>query len=802
MLLRSIPARTSFTGRAARRATTALASLVLVLTALPLAGAMASAALPIHHEAVIVLPLRHPSTAPTPHALASGSTHPATAAAVTVCGTVDCPLTNDSLSYANGPLLTHPKVVFVRFSTTAGSLSPSTGYIDQTFSASAPNGAGAVSTTLSGSYASWWQHEYSVPATATMLSSGSYQGSITITSPLATASSVSNDQISAALATLSPSSYDANTLFVVFLRAGQLVTAGSMNSTNDFCGYHSAEYVGSTLLSYAVMPNESSNPGCAYAGLNASAFSSMTSVLSHELVEAVTDPNPGTGWADPKTHDEIGDICAGGMSPTISAPSPDQGASYSLQLLYSDAAQSCLAAKAPLMLSASAPAANTSQVTATLSNAAGPISGATLDLLGPSGHLAAAATDANGKAVFTLSSPVPASQLTVSYAGSPAFDGATASPGLAPHAPTGVALLAASTSITASWAAPAASSPAVSSYSAVALPGNLSCHAPALATSCTITGLSTSTSYQVTVFATNAAGSTPAAPLSAVTSATPIPPSAPGQPSTSPSSSSVQISWAAPSSTGSSPLTGYQVSTSPSSAGCTSSSTSCSLTGLTAGTSYTATVTALSAAGSSPVSTPSAAFALLVPITLTLSSHPVVLANAATSIQVTAANAPIGTPVTFTVDQVSYFRYTSGTGTASVPLSPTPGIHAVSATIASSPTTEAASYVGQVVATYGFTGFAKASLSAHSTAIVFSLGSASGPLSASQVAHLAALHAVTLSYTPKGQKPHLALCAASGSSFRCALPAGLTLSTVSALVNVGAGPQAPLPGPAAPVAKL
>lgn len=103
-------------------------------------------------------------------------------------------------------------------------------------------------------------------------------------------------------------------LYIVFVAPNVLVTAGSANSANDFLGYHD-DYFGKTRagasidLHYAVIPYE----GGPNAGIYPfSAFDGMTEVVSHELAEAVTDPEPEGigGWYDDTTGEEIGDIVA------------------------------------------------------------------------------------------------------------------------------------------------------------------------------------------------------------------------------------------------------------------------------------------------------------------------------------------------------------------------------------------------------------------------------------------------------------------------------------------------------------
>jgi len=77
--------------------------------------------------------------------------------------------------------------------------------------------------------------------------------------------------------------------------------------------------------------------------------------------------------------------------------------------------------------------------------------------------------------------------------------------------------------------------------------------------------------------------------------------------------SSATISWAAPTQTGGSAITGYTV-TSSGGQSCQSSTTSCAVSGLTAGTAYTFTVVATNAIGNSAVSTASASFTIAPPV--------------------------------------------------------------------------------------------------------------------------------------------------------------------------------------------
>jgi len=86
----------------------------------------------------------------------------------------------------------------------------------------------------------------------------------------------------------------------VFLPPG--VTSGLNGSSScvNFCGYHDND----AEVYYAVMPHPDCD-GCA-GGL--SAIDALTTTSSHELCEALTDPQPGQSWYD-DSNGEIGDIC-------------------------------------------------------------------------------------------------------------------------------------------------------------------------------------------------------------------------------------------------------------------------------------------------------------------------------------------------------------------------------------------------------------------------------------------------------------------------------------------------------------
>jgi hypothetical protein len=97
-----------------------------------------------------------------------------------------------------------------------------------------------------------------------------------------------------------------NQLYFVFTTPNVLVTAGGDNSQQNFLGYHST-FSDPALgpIYYAVIPHPVGNADI--GGFNA--FQQQTDVSSHELAEAVTDPDGQTGWRDYSVREgEIGDL--------------------------------------------------------------------------------------------------------------------------------------------------------------------------------------------------------------------------------------------------------------------------------------------------------------------------------------------------------------------------------------------------------------------------------------------------------------------------------------------------------------
>lgn len=143
---------------------------------------------------------------------------------------------------------------------------------------------------------------------------------------------------------------NSDTLYMIFFPPGRTITAGNASSCvkGGFCAYHTSTTgtFGSKRLFYGVFPDVQPPSLCSIGCGVGSPFDVVTNVTSHELSEAVTDPDVGPAatfarplaWAD-QTNGEIGDICSGQASLVLA-----NGTTYRVQQEFSNLQNDCVAA--------------------------------------------------------------------------------------------------------------------------------------------------------------------------------------------------------------------------------------------------------------------------------------------------------------------------------------------------------------------------------------------------------------------------------------------------------------------------
>src|SRR5262249_51204174 len=97
-----------------------------------------------------------------------------------------------------------------------------------------------------------------------------------------------------------------NKLYVLYTPPNVHVQLGSQNSQTDFPGYHLFFAMNGTVVHYAVITHPTGN-----LQVTSNSFDQLTLDSSHELVEAVTDPE-GSAWYDETVPPgEIADFAVG-----------------------------------------------------------------------------------------------------------------------------------------------------------------------------------------------------------------------------------------------------------------------------------------------------------------------------------------------------------------------------------------------------------------------------------------------------------------------------------------------------------
>jgi hypothetical protein len=260
------------------------------------------------------------------------------------------------LTYYGGRVISNIKLVMVLYgSGTYGS------YIAND---AAPSMASFYQQVVASSYIDWLC-EYATPTQA--IGRGAYAGKVTITPSAANNGHIISDaniqsELARQLAAGHLPAPDANTLYMLHFPQGKIITSQGLSSCVNFCGYHGTMLSGSTEVYYAVLPDMSPGSLCnGRCGGAASPFANQCSVASHEIIEAITDPEvglatvlgPPLGWYD-AANGEIGDICNANETTFLGA----DGNTYTVQAGFSDAANACIASRTIV-----APVANSQNVT-------------------------------------------------------------------------------------------------------------------------------------------------------------------------------------------------------------------------------------------------------------------------------------------------------------------------------------------------------------------------------------------------------------------------------------------------------
>jgi hypothetical protein len=180
-----------------------------------------------------------------------------------------------------------------------------------------------------------------------------------------------------------------------------------------FCAYHSSFLIGQQIVRYGVMPDANAGQCAGFCGANPTPFENMTDVSSHELIEAVTDPDDNTAWVDPKMGcGEIGDICATNTAAEVGAV-----AGFTVQKEWSNKLNACVVSNPSIVvndftmavspIAVNVPVGGMTTTTVTLTQTAGMAENATLTATGvPTGLVAAfsppSVTSAAGTSMLTI----------------------------------------------------------------------------------------------------------------------------------------------------------------------------------------------------------------------------------------------------------------------------------------------------------------------------------------------------------------------------------------------------------------
>jgi len=281
-----------------------------------------------------------------------------------------------------------------------------------------------------------WLTEYNT--TNYKITRGSYLGLYEDANSATTAKTLSDAQIETYLSGLIDGAKvpapDDDTIYMIFFPSPVTISLSGSSScaSGGFCAYHSSYTHNGKKVRYGVMPDQTTG-GCAQGCGPGTGFQNTTDVASHELIEAVTDPDGGSGWYDTVDQNcgEIGDICAVGAGETAMV------SGYAVQKEWSNKNNDCIATDPNVVINDFTVAASATSVmvpvggmattTITLTKTAGVAENATLTIVTPVAALPAtfaptSITSAGGTSTMTISAAANAtvgmtSKLTVKATG-------------------------------------------------------------------------------------------------------------------------------------------------------------------------------------------------------------------------------------------------------------------------------------------------------------------------------------------------------------------------------------------------
>ncbi|MCU1278062.1 MAG: hemagglutinin protein, partial [bacterium] len=323
------------------------------------------------------------------------------------------------LSYGNGPLIQHVKVFDVFYNKGNTLRDMLTGYF----------------TAITQSAYFDWLTEYNT--TNYKITRGSYLGLYEDANSATTAKTLTDTQVQTYLSGLIDGAKvpapDDDTIYMIFFPSPVAISLQGSNScaSGGFCAYHSSYTHGGKKVRYSVMPDQTTG-GCAMGCGPGTGFQNTTDVASHELIEAVTDPDGGSGWYDTVDQNcgEIGDICAVGAGETAMV------AGYAVQKEWSNKNNNCIATDPNVVVNDFTVAATPATVNVPvggmattmikLTKTAGTAENAALTATAPTGLTAsfapASVTSDNGSSTLTISAAATATvgamqKITVKAAG-------------------------------------------------------------------------------------------------------------------------------------------------------------------------------------------------------------------------------------------------------------------------------------------------------------------------------------------------------------------------------------------------